>query len=64
MSLYIKPCCVYSLINSDRTAIKFLKEINPDIEVRIIHDDDSLGLQYTSNFYKEDGAPYQQIDLN
>ena len=41
---------------------KYLMDINADIEVRIIHSDDRIGIQYTSNFYKEEGAPYQEID--
>ena len=41
---------------------KYLKQIKPDIEVRIIRNNDEFSLEYLSYFYKEEGAPYQQID--
>lgn len=36
---------------------EYLKFIKPNIEVRIIRNDDDFSLDYLSYFYKEEGAP-------
>lgn len=49
-------------ISDEDEGRKYLEQIMPDIEVRIISSDDDISLNYLSFYYKEEGAPYQNIE--